>query len=71
MPPTAVVLNVGLEEVSRLKGIETPYQRCAKPLWVAGLEEVSRLKGIETMSAAKIAASLEILFGRSFPFEGN
>ena len=45
------VFKICLEEVSRLKGIETLilHHYTQKPL-DQGLEEVSRLKGIETMS---------------------
>ena len=42
-----------LEEVSRLKGIETNLKRCGDRPMIVGLEEVSRLKGIETVYSIK------------------
>ena len=61
-----------LEEVSRLKGIETRSYDRPSCRHMSRLEEVSRLKGIETdWVSPRYPTIPSRSFGRSFPFEGN
>ena len=56
-----------LEEVSRLKGIETCNCRYDEKLQLLRLEEVSRLKGIETLWSWETAVGFVRLVWKKFP----
>ena len=74
----AIFPPLSLVGVSRLKGIETvvPSSRFSQRNCQLSLNThdslvgVSRLKGIETQTSIEVFA-LVLVFGRSFPFEGN